>query len=1145
MIKAAVLLADISGFTKLSGDLCLNGTHGLDDLRQATSSFLSKFISIVYAYGGDVLAFAGDALICMFWVHGGKDSAEYHDVCRQAIECGYILKDHCTDKLTAHIAVSFGELCFAFLGGHNNDWVYVVSGECMLDLSPCIDEAMPRQLVVSPGCYVALHQSDISRIGARRLPSGNILIESIRDLDKANITSAVAESSTRPGFIKRFGSSMVSVASSGLEVDDEMENSVTSEDPSTGYVQHILKFLPHPVVSSLSAGYFHGMSELRVVTTMFLKLDSYNVVLHRNLTSLQRFFSRAQEALAASGGCLRQFLIDDKGCVMIALWGVPSASFANNSARAVYCASSISCMARQLDHICSVGITTGSAFCGTIGSALRQDYTAIGNSVNMAARLMGKARGGILVDYATQSTLPDIVKTYLDISKPLQLKGSTEPVTPFVVRMEDLDGESLEDLFNRVLKTFSAHQRDETLDNPENSDSDSHRPMVYAATDSRTLRTNLNEDIVDSLHRAMDVLLERGYGGSQHRRSSMSDRYSDDGYGNKMQCIVLEGSQGMGKTEVAKYFRKLSLDLKIRCFSIRAHANEDKINYGVMRRLFTTIVGEDLQTSKNRKNASLELLRRTYPYLSVDDIITLKFPVLKMALGLKWHLSLRRPPLLPHQSLNIDIGDVMTMRSTCANLLVDIMETLLQGCPSTIILEDAHYCDQLTWNTLHVMSNTLCAPLTALITARRVSIEEMLIPSLVQSTPRELLTSPTHGGLSRGGSRLRKARGFRIRKTPVMIAVEALLSSGDADSKHANFRLVLTDITLEQTRRILELVLESSQITDSFVALVNEVSTRNPYWCKTIAEFVNLVGIENFMKSIESCGALTTISDIRGSASDDDIDSDEFECEDMGSSNKSRCPSNSTYLRLLVTCMMDNLTITEQIVLKFSSVIGQRFAGILLYRILPDDTRSRSKHALNVLVKRRFIVRIPGDTPLYSFQNSYIREVVYSFMPPSDAAVLHANIAREIEDIYSPGLESHYDMLIYHSLMGMQKSSFDSTFDDVNQRMEVSKELKRKAFKYAMKAAALATANHCLHDAMDYLQFSESIAELPEQLIKIVSATNDTMSELQTTLMKSDSKDSNLDFNEWEPDGTELSDFRQRIQKKLIIMSEDSGDEEG
>lgn len=52
-IKAACLLADISGFSKLSGELCQRGAEGLDELHQATSGFLSEFMNIIYSFGGD------------------------------------------------------------------------------------------------------------------------------------------------------------------------------------------------------------------------------------------------------------------------------------------------------------------------------------------------------------------------------------------------------------------------------------------------------------------------------------------------------------------------------------------------------------------------------------------------------------------------------------------------------------------------------------------------------------------------------------------------------------------------------------------------------------------------------------------------------------------------------------------------------------------------------------------------------------------------------------------------------------------------------------------------------------------------------------------------------------------------------------
>jgi hypothetical protein len=56
---------------------------------------------------------------------------------------------------------------------------------------------------------------------------------------------------------------------------------------------------------------------------------------------------------------MRQFLVDDKGCVLIAMWGVPAAAFPDNSLRALWTAVTLSQQLRQLDMKCSCGITTG------------------------------------------------------------------------------------------------------------------------------------------------------------------------------------------------------------------------------------------------------------------------------------------------------------------------------------------------------------------------------------------------------------------------------------------------------------------------------------------------------------------------------------------------------------------------------------------------------------------------------------------------------------------------------------------------------------------------------------------------------------------------------------------------------------------
>jgi hypothetical protein len=53
VFDGAVLLADISGFSKFAGEMCVRGAKGLDVLHKVTSSFLGHFVQTVYDFDGD------------------------------------------------------------------------------------------------------------------------------------------------------------------------------------------------------------------------------------------------------------------------------------------------------------------------------------------------------------------------------------------------------------------------------------------------------------------------------------------------------------------------------------------------------------------------------------------------------------------------------------------------------------------------------------------------------------------------------------------------------------------------------------------------------------------------------------------------------------------------------------------------------------------------------------------------------------------------------------------------------------------------------------------------------------------------------------------------------------------------------------
>jgi len=78
----------------------------------------------------------------------------------------------------------------------------------------------------------------------------------------------------------------------------------------------------------------------------------------------------------------------------------------------------------EIDIGVGVGINTGEVLIGSFGSSMRQDYTAIGDTVNVAARLQGQAKAGeVVISDAVYKHVRDLVEAEDMGEKPLKGKG--------------------------------------------------------------------------------------------------------------------------------------------------------------------------------------------------------------------------------------------------------------------------------------------------------------------------------------------------------------------------------------------------------------------------------------------------------------------------------------------------------------------------------------------------------------------------------------------------------------------------------------------------------------------------------------------------------------------------------------------------
>ena len=204
------------------------------------------------------------------------------------------------------------------------------------------------------------------------------------------------------------------------------------------------QYVPPAVVSRLIAQpeLMRLGGEAREVTLMFTDLANFTTLseqlsAEQTVEVLTGYFNAMTPIVHATGGTVDKFI----GDAVMAFWGAPlddpqHAEHAVTTAIAMQQAMQAlvaDLCARGLPPIhMRIGLHTGRVVVGNVGSDQRFSYTAIGDAVNLAARLEGanKAFGtGILLSASTAAQLPPTVT--LRALDDVIVKGKTEPVRVF------------------------------------------------------------------------------------------------------------------------------------------------------------------------------------------------------------------------------------------------------------------------------------------------------------------------------------------------------------------------------------------------------------------------------------------------------------------------------------------------------------------------------------------------------------------------------------------------------------------------------------------------------------------------------------------------------------------------------------------
>lgn len=186
-------------------------------------------------------------------------------------------------------------------------------------------------------------------------------------------------------------------------------------------IQIFSRFLDPRVVDELvSSGEsaLNMKSESRQITVLFSDIRGFTTMSEQHSAEeivdiLNRYFSRQVEVVFKHGGTMDKFI----GDAIMAFWGAPVTDD-NQAANAINSAldmvdvlmafrEGLDVEVRGFDV--GIGIHTGDSVVGFIGSENRLDYTAIGDTVNLASRIEGQTKGvaRILVSDETRKQCSD------------------------------------------------------------------------------------------------------------------------------------------------------------------------------------------------------------------------------------------------------------------------------------------------------------------------------------------------------------------------------------------------------------------------------------------------------------------------------------------------------------------------------------------------------------------------------------------------------------------------------------------------------------------------------------------------------------------------------------------------------------------
>lgn len=348
-LRAAAMFVDISGFTAVTEALMHRGKAGAEALADVMQALFAPLIAAVYANGGFVASFAGDAFTAVFTGRRPAVTARAVYTARQIQQLmarqSTIITPMGDFSFTAKAGVDVGALSWGIVAGADGQHAYYFRG-------PAID-----------GCAAAEHHAQGGEV-------------SLSTAVLADVAPVVQVAPLPDGKYAR-----LMAVTGPLPIGRPHRRDRKTPHPDSAAAFHPVDLLQTAV-----------RGEFRQVVTLFINVQQPTT------TALVAFMRRLFRLLRQYGGTLCRLDFGDKGCNLLLFWGAPT-SHENDVARALNFALDLRA---ESSLALRAGVTYRLAFAGFAGSPLREEYTCYGLGVNQAARqMMAAPWGAVWLDEAT------------------------------------------------------------------------------------------------------------------------------------------------------------------------------------------------------------------------------------------------------------------------------------------------------------------------------------------------------------------------------------------------------------------------------------------------------------------------------------------------------------------------------------------------------------------------------------------------------------------------------------------------------------------------------------------------------------------------------------------------------------------------